>query len=103
MPRGQRTEPVLRIVTVNLKPYQVDILKAMEREGVVVSRSDAMRNALDDFIRDKLVMMAIQAGVLDGTSMVDTLKKNPPKSRIDMRNRETYDSIRKMFARKGEA
>ena len=98
--RGKRIgDGVLRVVTVNLKPYQIDILEEMEKQGIIINRSDAIRVALDDFIRDKLVILAIQQGINSGETLQDVIKKNPPKAKMDMRSRETYDRIRQMFVK----
>ena len=90
----------MKIVTVNLLKYQSGILDIMTDNGIIPSRSEGMRQAIDLFIRDKMALLQVIA-VIQPTPAIDIGDPPGPISmdKIDMRNASTLDAIRKKFGR----
>lgn len=63
MPRGVKIGPPMKNITINLPDDFVRTLKEFENAKIVPSRSEAVRLALRDFLREEVsLLLTLQKG-----------------------------------------
>ncbi|MHA1371529.1 MAG: ribbon-helix-helix domain-containing protein [Promethearchaeota archaeon] len=76
----------MQIVTVNLPEIFVNAISKLIKSGRFSSRSEAIRYALKNFLKNELKMVEALLDLNDGEQNNKTTKEKPTEKKIDMRS-----------------
>jgi len=76
----------IQIVTVNLPSIYIDAIGKLCEEGLFPSRSEAIRQALRDFLKNELEMVESLLDLSEKEGKIQIVNSNPKVKKIDMRS-----------------
>lgn len=76
----------MQIVTVNLPSIYIDAIAKLCDAGMFPSRSEAIRQALRDFLKNELEMVESLLDLSEKEGKIKIVDPNPKIKKIDMRS-----------------